>query len=136
MTRLVLFFGPLPIVWGAALLTVAAARVAGRGAPASDTATRTTVLSQASQVASLVAVFAWRQSLPLWAGAGTCRIAHGQGGATWLLGLACVATASAAAFASARQTSAVARTGSLFATVALFLITAGLLTITAFCDPS
>jgi hypothetical protein len=122
--------------WGVALSVVAAARVAGRRAPASDTATKTMVLSQACQLGALVAVFAWRQSLPLWAGVGTCRIAHGQGGTTWLLGLACVGAASAAAFASARQTSAAARLGSFLASLALFLMTAVLLTVTATCDPS
>lgn len=136
MTRSVLF-GPLTIVvWAVALSAVAAARVAGRLAPASDTATKTTVWAHASQLAALVAIFIWRQSLPLWAGAGTCRIAHGQGGTSWLLGLVCVATASAAAYASARQTTAAARTGSLLASLVLFLLTAALLTITVACDPS
>lgn len=136
MTRIVLFSPLIVVVWGVALSAVAAARVSGRLAPASDAATKTTVLAQVSQVVALVAVFAWRQSLPLWAGAGTCRIAHGQGGASWLLGLACVATASVGAFASARQTNAVARTGSLLASLGLFLITALMLTITVTCDPS
>lgn len=125
MVLLVAFFS-LPLI--------AAASFAGRVRPHPDGRGELR-LGRALQIAVLVGVASWHETLPHWNGA--CRDTSGQGGVSLALALIALTAAVWTAFVGGgRGKTARIAWGSALTSITLFVLAAGWIALTNLCDPT